>query len=302
MYNDYGDKMIKNFLCGMGVGIANIIPGVSGGTILVILGIFDKLMEAVSTIFSTKSTFKEKINKFIFVLQVLIGVAVGLVCFAKVLEYLFVHFELQTIALFAGFILFSIPMLKKQEMNGEKINYLFFIIGILVIALLAYFSPGEEGNIVELEELLSKELNITYILVLIALGAISGVTMIFPGISGSMVLLVLGWYHLFKGYVANVTTFKLGILIPLVFIGIGVGIGIILGAKITDYSLKKSKNKTMSLILGLILMSAIIIFPIKKDLYTIVNIITSLITFLLGGGLIILLEKLKEKKENETAK
>lgn len=292
--------MIKNFLCGVGVGVANIIPGVSGGTILVILGLFNKLMDAVSTIFSVKSTWKEKVNSSIFVLQVLIGVGVGLVCFAKVLNYLFVHFELQTIALFAGFIILSIPMLKKEEMNKKKINYLFFILGILLIGILAFLSPGEEGNIVELDELLSKELNFTYIIILIALGAISGATMIFPGVSGSMVLLVLGWYHLFKGYVANVTTFELKILIPLVFIGIGVGIGIIFGAKVTSKLLKKYKVNTMSFILGLILMSAIVIFPTTKELYSLNNVISSVITFLIGGCLIILLEMMKEKKTKGT--
>lgn len=289
--------MIKNFLCGIGVGVANIIPGVSGGTILVILGLFNKLMYAVSTIFSTKSTWKEKIKSFLFIIQVLIGVGVGIVLFAKVLNYLFVHFELQTISLFAGFIILSIPMLKKEEMNGQKTNYLYFIIGVLIIGLLAYFSLGTKDNIVELNELLAKNLDVTYLSILILLGAISGATMIFPGVSGSMILLVLGWYHLFKAYVANVTTFEPKILIPLIFIAIGVGLGIILSAKLTNYLLKNYKTNTMSLILGLILMSAIVIFPIKKELYTLINIITSLITFAVGGGLIILLEKIKLKKQ-----
>ncbi len=290
--------MIRNFICGICVGIANIIPGVSGGTIIVILGLFDRLMNSISTLFSIKATWKERIDSFIFIFQVLLGLGVGLVAFAKVLEYLFVHFELQTIALFAGFIILSIPMLKKQELQGSKINYLFFIIGLASIALLSYFSPGESGNIVPLDELLSKTLSPTYIGLLVLLGAISGATMIFPGVSGSMVLLVLGWYHLFKGYVANVTTFEIKILLPLVFIAIGVGLGIIFGAKLTTFLIKKNKRNTMSFILGLILMSAIVIFPLDKSLYTLFGIGSSIITFILGGSIIILLEKLKNNKEN----
>ena len=288
--------MIKNVVCGILVGIANIIPGVSGGTIIVILGLFDKLMESISNVFKLKISFKERLENLWFIMQVLIGAAIGLVAFAKILNYLFVHFELQTIALFAGLILLSLPMLKKEEMDGKKINILFFILGVLTIGIINYLSPGEEGNIVTYEELISKSLTPVFIGSLILMGVIGGATMIFPGVSGSMVLLVLGWYHMFKGYVAAVTTFDMKILIPLAFIAIGVGLGIIFSAKLTSFLLKKYKTNTMSFILGLIIMSAIVIFPLKKELYTFGNIITSVITFILGGGLIILLEKFKEKE------
>ena len=288
--------MIKNVVCGILVGIANIIPGVSGGTIIVILGLFDKLMDAISNVFKLKISFKERLENLWFIMQVLIGAAIGLIAFAKILNYLFVHFELQTIALFAGLILLSLPMLKKEEMDGKKINILFFILGILTIGIINYLSPGEEGNIVTYEELISKSLTPAFIGSLILMGALAGATMIFPGVSGSMVLLVLGWYHMFKGYVAAVTTFDIKILIPLIFIALGIGLGIIFSAKLTSFLLKKHKINTMSFILGLIIMSAIVIFPLKKELYTFGNIITSVITFILGGGLIILLEKFKEKE------
>lgn len=288
--------MIKNVVCGILVGIANIIPGVSGGTIIVILGLFDKLMDAISNVFKLKISFKERLENLWFIMQVLIGAAIGLIAFAKILNYLFVHFELQTIALFAGLILLSLPMLKKEEMDGKKINILFFILGILTIGIINYLSPGEEGNIVTYEELISKSLTPAFIGSLILMGALAGATMIFPGVSGSMVLLVLGWYHMFKGYVAAVTTFDIKILIPLIFIALGIGIGIIFSAKLTSFLLKKYKINTMSFILGLIIMSAIVIFPLKKELYTFGNIMTSVITFILGGGLIILLEKFKEKE------
>ena len=288
--------MIKNVVCGILVGIANIIPGVSGGTIIVILGLFDKLMESISNVFKLKISFKERLENLWFIMQVLIGAGIGLVAFAKILNYLFVHFELQTIALFAGLILLSLPMLKKEEMDGKKINILFFILGVLTIGIINYLSPGEEGNIVTYEELISKSLTPAFIGSLILMGVIGGATMIFPGVSGSMVLLVLGWYHMFKGYVAAVTTFDIKILIPLIFIALGIGLGIIFSAKLTSFLLKKYKTNTMSFILGLIIMSAIVIFPLKKELYTFGNVITSVITFILGGGLIILLEKFKEKE------
>ena len=185
-------------------------------------------------------------------------------------------------------------MLKKQEMNKEKFNPLLFILGILLIGVIAILNPGESGNIVKLDTLLDIDLNLVFLLSLVGIGAIAGATMIFPGISGSMVLLVIGKYHLFKGYVANVTTFKLPILIPLIFIGIGIGLGIILSAKLTNYLLKNFKRNTMSFIIGLIIMSSIIILPLKG--YTLINTLTSIMTFIAGCILVIIFDKLKNKQ------
>lgn len=178
---------------------------------------------------------------------------------------------------------------KKKELGNQKINWIFVLLGILLIGTISYFAPGEEGNIVPLEELLDKNLTIAFCLTLVGIGAIGGASMMFPGVSGSMVLLVLGYYHLFKGYVANVTTFEINILIPLVFIAIGIGIGIVISAVITNYLLKHSKRNTMSFIFGLIIMSAVVIIPTSG--YTVINSITSIITFLLGALVIYLFDK-----------
>lgn len=284
--------MVKNIFGGIMIGIANIIPGVSGGTIIVLLGLFDKTMEAISNVFKIKISFKERMKNVIFLLQIMIGVAIGLVGFAKVLDFLFSNFEHQTLFLFAGLIIFSLPMLKKQEMDNKKISIPFFVIGILIIGLLAYFSPEKKEVVVPLAELLSKNLNFAYILILIIMGAISGAAMLFPGISGSMVLLVLGYYYLYKSYVSNVTTFEPMVLIPLIFIAIGVVIGIIVSAKLTTYLLDKHQNKTMSLILGLVLMSGIVIIP--RTGYNLTIVVSSIICFIIGSIFIILFNKLKK--------
>lgn len=281
--------MIKNIVGGIAVGIANIIPGVSGGTIIVLLGLFNRLMESISNIFNFKIKLKDKKDDFVFLFQFLIGAAIGLIGFAKILEILFVKFEVQTLYWFIGLILFSIPMLKRKEMDGEKINWFFLIIGMVLIGALSYFAPGEEGNIVPLKELMAKDINLVYCISLVLIGAIAGASMMFPGVSGSMVLLVLGYYHLFKGYVANVTTFEPKILIALIFIAIGVGIGIIISAVITNYLLKHFKRNTMSFILGLIIMSAIAIIP--RVSYDLPLIISSIILFIFGGAVVLAFDK-----------
>ncbi len=281
--------MLKNIIGGIAVGIANIIPGVSGGTFIVLLGLFDQLMESISNIFNLKIKLKNKKNDAIFIAQFLLGAAIGLIGFAKILEVLFVKFEVQTLYWFIGLILLSVPMLKRKEMNGEGINWLFLAIGLLLIAGLSYFSPGESGNIVPLEELVSKNMNFGFCLTLVGIGAIGGASMMFPGVSGSMVLLVLGYYHLFKGYVAHVTSFEPMILVALIFIAIGVGLGIITSAMITNYLLKHYKRNTMSFILGLIIMSAIVIIP--DVAYTVPIIISSIVCFLFGATVILIFDR-----------
>ncbi len=281
--------MLKNIIGGICVGVANIIPGVSGGTIMVLLGLFNKLMESISNLFNFKIKIKDKKKDILFLFQFLIGAGIGLIGFAKILEFLFVSFEIQTLYWFIGLIICSLPMLKKKELNNQKINWFFVIIGILLIGTISYFAPGEEGNIVPLEDLLAKHLTISFCITLMAIGSIGGASMMFPGVSGSMVLLVFGWYHLFKGYVANITTFEINILIPLIFIAIGVFLGIIISAVITNYLLKHYKRNTMSFIFGLIIMSAIVIIPTNG--YTILNSITSIITFLLGAIVIYIFDK-----------
>ena len=283
--------MIKNIFGGIMVGAANIIPGVSGGTIIVLLGIFDKTMSSISNLFKIKISLKERIEAFKFLFSLIIGVGIGLVVFAKILTFLFEHFPNQTLMCFSGLILFSLPSLKKQEMKDSKISIISFICGIVLIGILVFFSKENSELTITLEEIVSKDMNIGYILTLFLLGIISGGSMIFPGISGSMILLILGWYHLFKGYVANVTSFDPKIILGLIIIALGVGIGIILSAKLTTYLLNKHKRGTMSFIIGLILMSAITIIPLKG--YDIITLLTSIFMFILGGALVTLLEKKK---------
>ena len=287
--------MLKNMISGCLVGIANIIPGVSGGTIIVLTGLFDKTMESISNLVNFKVSLKEKWQSILFLLQLALGVGIGLVFFAKALEYLFVHFEIQTLLWFTGLIVFSIPVVKQQEIKNEKINFIYLILGMLLILLINYFGGGSEENIVPLSELLSKNINLIYILILLMLGFIGGSTMIFPGVSGSMILLILGHYHLFKGYIANVTEFTLGmnyftkILIPLGIIGIGILFGIGISSLILNKLMKINKRNLMSFIIGLIIMSSIIIIPTSG--YTLLNFITGVICYLFGGLIVILINK-----------
>ncbi|MBS5113229.1 MAG: DUF368 domain-containing protein [Coprobacillus cateniformis] len=279
--------MIKNLIGGIAVGIANVIPGVSGGTMMVILGIFNRMMEAISGVFQKDNDHRKE--DILFLLQVLIGAAVGLIGFAKILEFLFNHYPTQTMYWFIGLIAFSIPLFLKGEMKGEKIKILPLICGLAIIFGLEFLNPGE-GSV----EVNPSFPTVTLILCLkmILVGIIGGATMLMPGVSGSMVLLIIGEYYLFKSYLANVTSFQLDVLIPLCFIGIGVILGIILSAKVCDFFIKRYKAGFLSFILGLIIASSLVLIPFDAS-YDVMVVVSSLLALIFGGVIVLGLGKLQ---------
>lgn len=278
--------MIKNLIGGIAVGIANAIPGVSGGTMMVVLGIFNQMMSSISDIFKRENPHRMK--DFIFLFQVLIGAAIGLVGFAKILEFLFNYYPTQTIYWFIGLVVFSIPLFIKKEMSDKKFNWFALVAGMALIFLIQYLNPSSSNVIVNPE---FPALNIVLCIQMIFIGIIGGFSMLLPGISGSMVLLIIGQYYLFKSYLANVTTFRLDILIPLGFMAIGILIGIILSAKITKFCLEANKTATLSFLLGLIIASSLVLIPFSAT-YDMMILVTSFIAFAVGGILVSLLSKI----------
>lgn len=279
--------MVKNIIGGIAVGIANVIPGVSGGTMMVILGIFNRMMEAISGVFKRENPNRK--DDIIFILQVLLGAGIGIVGFAKILEVLFNYYPTQTIYWFIGLIAFSIPLFLKGEMKGQKLAIIPFICGLAIIFGLEYLNPGKGDLVVNPEfPALSTQLFIKMVII----GAIAGATMIMPGVSGSMVLLILGEYYLFKSYLANVTSFSLDVLMPLGFMGIGIALGIVISAKLCSYFTKTHKAGFLSLILGLIVASSLVLIPFDVS-YNITLVVTSFASMVFGGVIVLGLSKIQ---------
>ncbi|MDD4036626.1 MAG: DUF368 domain-containing protein [Bacilli bacterium] len=282
--------MFVNIIKGIIVGIVNIIPGVSGGTALVLLGVFDKTMDSIAKI----SNFKKKENKkeaFVFLTQLGLGMLIGIVGFAKIISFLFEHYPTQTIYWFIGLITFSIPIIINTEIKKIKFSAPYFILGITIIIGVIYLNPGENTIIIDS----FPKITLNHTLMVLGLGLIGGIITIIPGISGSMVLLILGKYHLIQSYLAHSTSLELNILIPITLFGIGASLGIVISSKVLTFLLKKYKGYTMSLVLGLVIMSIIAIIPFNVT-YDTKTIITSLIAFLFGG-LLIEIPKLKATKK-----
>ena len=247
-------KNVILVLKGFFMGIANVIPGVSGGTIALILGIYEEFIGAINTIFKK---FKENLK---FLVPVFIGMGLSIITTSKIVGYSYEHYPLPTILFFVGLVFGGIPMLVrnvKGKRGSKNINN--YIIALLTFALVIFMSSYElffgMGYKVDFESM-----NLFGYILLFLVGVIAAATMVIPGISGSLVLMILGYYY------PVINTIN-GVLINDVFhnlmvlgvFGIGVVVGIVLISKLIDYLFKKYKIKTYYGVLGFVVASIIAI-------------------------------------------
>lgn len=249
---------VLNILRGIVIGIANVIPGVSGGTMAVSMGIYDKLIGAVTGLFKH---FKQSMKLLI---PLAIGMVIGIVGFGFLLEYLLANHVLATCLTFVGLILGGLPILwlnlqrnlKKTSRHIGASEVICFLV-LLAIGIGLPLLQGSEGAI--------KTLSIDFgtVIVLFLLGLIASATMVIPGVSGSMVLMVLGYYSTILSLVTGTVTMLKnldfgGVLhncLLLVPFAIGVVLGIFLIAKIIEYLFNRFPCQTYAAIIGLIVSS-----------------------------------------------
>ncbi len=247
--------LLKGFI----IGIAFIIPGVSGGTLAIYLGIYDKLLHSIGNVFKE---FKKSIT---FLIPVFLGIAISIVALAKVLGYFIEKNSFITLCFFIGLIIGGIPHLYK-EVAHKKVgvsSIVSFVIAFAMVVFLMVFKLQYNHAGIS-----SFEMNVMNILLLVLLGMVASTTMIIPGISGSALLMVLGFYTaIVTNVVGNILDFSnlayhLYVIIPF---GIGAAIGIIVFSRVIEFSLRKYKNQTYYAIIGFILASIIVIFFEIRD-------------------------------------
>lgn len=277
--------MIKSVLKGIVIGIANIVPGVSGGTMMVSMGIYDKLIHCITHLFSE---FKKSV-KFLF--PIAVGMLIAIVGSSFALKELFARIPIQTNLLFVGLILGGLPAIGKN-VKGRKIKIGHIIAALLFFILVAGLAAmGEtEGAAADLS------FNIGNILILFVVGVITSATMVIPGVSGSMVLMLMGFY---KPVLLTVTNFitalvhldmsgilaGCGILIPF---GIGVVAGIFGIAKVVEIVFDKYPLYAYWAIIGLIVASPVAIVLMNLNVFsqmTVFSAVTGVIA--LAAGLVI---------------
>ena len=263
--------MIKLFLKGIIVGVANIIPGVSGGTIAVVLHIFDRMIDAINHL--TKD-FKKHL---MFLAPLGAGALVGVLVFSMLIDYTLTNYSLPTCGFFAGLVAGSIPLiygLAKSKQPKDKKQTGYWIYTILAFALVIFLSTlktAEGGTAVV------GDVPASLMIKAFVGGAIASAAMICPGISGSFMLVLMGLYNVVIGYVALVkdflVTFDMTILFSIIKFCAPLGLGIIFGAilisKAIEFLMNKYHTETYYIILGLIFGSLIGIFldPIAYGSY-----------------------------------
>lgn len=272
--------MMKQILQGMVVGIANIIPGVSGGTMMVAMGLYDRLIHAITHL---KSEFKESMKLLI---PIFAGAGIAIIALSRLFEFLLATWPIPTNFAFCGLIAGSLPFIFKK-VKGHKVTvskiipFLIFFGVVILMALL-----GETGGA-------SADVSFGFvnILKLFGVGVIAAATMVVPGVSGSMMLMLLGYYDTIlkaiNDFVDALVKFDMGglatgvgILAPF---GIGVVIGIFIIAKLIEFIFSKAEIHAYYGIIGLILASPIAIL-MKTDWsgFSVLMIGIGILTFGLG--------------------
>ena len=235
-------EFLRNFIFGTVIGASMLIPGVSGGTTAIILGIYDKLITAVSNI------FKKPTQSFALLIPVACGGIVGAALFSGAVLLLIESFYTQSMFFFIGAILGCIPFLVKR--SGITLSTLyhavFALIGIVLVMALRFLpeSAGTDGGGV----------------MLIVCGFIIAAAMVLPGISTSHVLLVMGMYETVWGGLHNMDVCFLSLL------GIGGIAGTILTAKAADKAMEKFPCQTYMMIIGFVMTSVYDIYPQNTEL------------------------------------
>lgn len=253
------------FFTGFLIGVVSLIPGISGGTVLVLMKKYEEVSYAIAH-------FKKKENIHLLFILIL-GIILGTITFARIIELCFYFAPNCTILLFSGFVLFSIPDFIKSEKIKPKLFWL--LLGSTVIYFLSFFSVTSTTVIIDYPKI-----TLFFLIFFSCCGLLDGFFTILPGVSGSMVMMILGPYFLYKSYLANLSFKNILFVLPLLCYFIGDMIGFYLGSKVSLYFLKKHRKRFMSFVLGMVLMSVLILLPIET--FTFHNVILYSIVLLIS--------------------
>ncbi|UTY26505.1 DUF368 domain-containing protein [Treponema denticola] len=242
MYNRPMLNYIKKIIAGIAIGIANVIPGVSGGTIAVVFGVYSDLIGAASLDIKTiKANFKIYLCLFG-------GIGLGILLFARLFKLVYERFPIQTNFFFIGlivgsiFIIFEFVREKEQKSSFKTASkILWFFIGLSIMLALYFFKGAAASSTAAVETL-----SLGSFIFLFLAGFVGAAAMVIPGISGSFLLLIMGAYYT---VIKAITELNIPVLIP---VGLGILAGIILSARLIGFLMEKFPKITYAFILGLV--------------------------------------------------
>lgn len=239
-------------LKGVAVGVANVIPGVSGGTIALITGIFERLINslksfglgALKLLLSGKwKLFIEKTD-FYFLVTLMAGVALAIVTLARIFDFLFTHYPVYIWSFFFGLILASVYFVGKTVEKWNVATIASFTVGAVVAVLFTFLTPATQND---------------GFLYLVLCGVVAVCSMILPGLSGSFVLILLGNYQLIA--IDAINNRDIAILFP---VALGAVVGLVAFSHLLSWVFKRYKDQTIALLTGFILGSLGVIWPWKE--------------------------------------
>jgi putative membrane protein len=229
------------------IGAANTIPGVSGGTLAVVTGIYDRLVDAIAHFFGGAGGWRANLR---FLIPIAIGVGVGILGFARVVDFFLRRYPDQTAFFFIGLILGSLPFIVKTGFGG-RLRWRYLPPGLITFAVLLSMAlagrPPQSEPITTVTALTA--------LVLFGGGLVSSATMVIPGISGSFILLVIGLYSTLIAAARDINLAVLGVFAA------GAGVGIVLISKFISFLLARFHAVTYAAIVGLVLGSVVTLWP-----------------------------------------
>ncbi len=242
---------VRTFFVGIILGIANVIPGVSGGTMAVVFGVYDRLVEVLTLNLGTIR------RNLAFIVALAAGLVVSILAFARIVTWLLARYPVPVNFFFEGIILGSIPFIaklagfSKRRAGSSSVapRVALAIAGIAIMIAMAVISADDA------EAVRVTALTLPVAVWLFAMGIIAAITMLMPGISGSFMLVLFGSYATVMG---SVSDFNIPLMAPF---ALGVGIGLLVGAGIVRFLLSRRPFLTYAFILGLVAGSLIPIFP-----------------------------------------
>ncbi|MEF9935244.1 DUF368 domain-containing protein [Clostridium sp.] len=286
--------MILNFFRGFCMALADSVPGISGGTIAFILGFYNKFIDSLNGILSKNTKIRKE--SIVFLLKLSLGWLVGIVGSLIFISTIFEKHIYQISSLFIGLILFSVPIIIREEKKyiiGKQKNIIFSLISLSIVVLISFISENLVTNI----NILDGSYSIALLLYIFASGAIAISSMILPGISGSTILVILGLYGPILMIIKEIAKGNLNhIYILLVFV-IGIICGVLLSVRIIKSLLDNYRTQAIYSILGLMIGSVYTLVEGPKSLSIPKEAISietfSIVYFILGGIIILILQWVK---------
>ncbi|HDF8104691.1 TPA: DUF368 domain-containing protein [Staphylococcus aureus] len=261
-----------NILKGFAMGTSDLVPGVSGGTIALLLGIYNQFIASISGIFSRRFW-----PSFTFLIPIIIGMLLAMGSLSNLFNYLLSQHHIPTMFFFGGLIIGIVPYLLKisnYKTSFTTKHYMMVIAGIAILIVITLMNNGDKHAGETLT--LSTSLIIKYFIA----GMCASSAMLFPGISGSFMLLVFGVYGTVMLAISEVVKLNFAGLPILLAVGFGVLAGFIISSKIIQYFLTHHKLMTFALIIGFVVGSLFAVFPGLPT--NIVMWFVSLVVFIIG--------------------